>query len=229
MTAAFRERSSTAPKIRVVIADDHAVFRLGIKMLLEAERDIVVVGEADTGIAVQQVVVETQPDVVLMDISMPITDGVSATREILRVKPDTGVIILTMHQEEGHLFQALRAGARGYLLKTSNSSDVVAAVRAVYSGASLMDPIVTAKIIDEFSRLSHRAGMTEGIGALSETEVRLLRLVAAGLSNKEIADKMSYAERTIKNRLSVLFGKINVRDRTQAAVYAITHGVMPQE
>jgi DNA-binding NarL/FixJ family response regulator len=219
----------TEAVIRIVVADDHSLFRQGIKTILEAEGDMQVVGEASTGIDVQQTVAETMPDVVLMDISMPITDGVSATREILRVKPDTGVIILTMHEEEGHLFQALRAGARGYLLKTSKSTDVVAAVRAVHSGASLMDPVVTAKVLNEFSRLYDRAGVTEGLGSLNETELRLLRLVAGGLSNREIADKTSYAERTIKNRLSVLFGKINVRDRTQAAVYAITHGVLPEQ
>jgi DNA-binding NarL/FixJ family response regulator len=223
----------TAPNatatIKVVIADDHSLFRQGLRMILEAERDIKVVAEASTGLAVQKAVAETQPDVVLMDITMPVTDGVSATREILRVKPDTGIIILTMHHEDGHLFQALRAGARGYLLKTSKATDVVAAVRAVYAGGSLMDPSMTAKVIDEFSRLSDRAGVSEGIGTLSDTEMQLLRLVAAGLSNKEIAERLCYAERTIKNRLSVLFEKINVRDRTQAAVYAITHGVLPSE
>ncbi len=223
----------TAPNatatIKVVIADDHSLFRQGLRMILEAERDIKVVAEASTGLAVQKAVAETQPDVVLMDITMPVTDGVSATREILRVKPDTGIIILTMHHEDGHLFQALRAGARGYLLKTSKATYVVAAVRAVYAGGSLMDPSMTAKVIDEFSRLSDRAGVSEGIGTLSDTEMQLLRLVAAGLSNKEIAERLCYAERTIKNRLSVLFEKINVRDRTQAAVYAITHGVLPSE
>ncbi len=229
VTAARDEINPAGATIRVVIADDHAVFRFGIKTLLEAEPDIVVVGEADTGLAVQKVVAETRPNVVLMDLSMPIADGIAATREVLRLNPDTSIIVLTMHHEEGHLFQALRAGARGYLLKTGNASDVVKAVRAVFSGGSLMDPIVTAKVIDEFSILSARAGVTEGPGVLSETEVRLLRLVAAGFSNKEISDRTSYAVRTIKNRLSVLFAKLNVRDRTQAAVYAITHGVMPQE
>lgn len=219
----------SATAIKVVIADDHSLFRQGLRMLLEAERDIKVVAEAETGLAVQKAVAEFDPDVVLMDISMPVTDGVSATREILRQKPDAGVIILTMHEEDGHLFQALRAGARGYLLKTSKAADVVAAVRAVRSGASLMDPVLTSKVLDEFCRLSERAGVSEGIGALTETEMRLLRLVAAGLSNREIADKLCYAERTIKNRLSVLFEKIDVRDRTQAAVYAITHGLLPAE
>lgn len=215
--------------IRVVVADDHSLFRQGLCALLQGEEDILVVGEASTGVAAQKTVAETRPDVVLMDINMPVTDGVSATREILRAQPTVGVIILTMHPEESHLFQALRAGARGYLLKTSKASDVVAAVRAVHSGASLMDPVMTAKVIDEFSRLSEQASPREGIGSLTDIEVKLLRLLAAGLSNKEIAERLSYAERTIKNRLSVLFSKINVRDRTQAAVYAITHGVLPQE
>jgi DNA-binding NarL/FixJ family response regulator len=220
---------AAADTIKVVLADDHSLFREGIRKILEEQRDMKVVAEAATGLDVQKAVSDTAPDVVLMDISMPVADGVSATREILRARPDTGVIIITMHHEDGHLFQALRAGARGYLLKTSKAEDVVKAVRTVYEGGSFMDPTVQTKVLDEFSRLSEKAGVSEGIGALSETEMQLLRLVAAGLSNREIADRLAYAERTIKNRLSVLFEKISVRDRTQAAVYAITHGILPAE
>lgn len=219
----------SATTIRVVLADDHELFRQGLRALLEAERDIKVAAEASNGLDVQKVVAETDPDVVLMDLNMPVVDGISAAREMLRERPNLGIIILTMHSEEGHLFQSVRAGARGYLLKTSKSADVIAAVRAVHAGASLVDPTLTTKVLDEFRRLSDRAGVVEGLGALTETELQLLRLIAAGLSNKEIADKLCYAERTVKNRLSVLFEKIQVRDRTQAAIYAITHGLLPAE
>ena len=132
-----------------------------------------------------------------------------------------------MHHEEGHVFQALRAGARGYLLKTSRVSEVAGAVRAVASGLSLLDPSVTSSVVSEFKRMSSKQTPEDGLGQLTETEVKILQHVSAGMSNKEIANKLSLAESTVKNRLSVLFEKIGVLDRTQAAIYAITHGIAP--
>jgi DNA-binding NarL/FixJ family response regulator len=132
-----------------------------------------------------------------------------------------------MHHEEGHVFQALRAGARGYLLKTSRVSEVAGAVRAVASGLSLLDPTVTSSVVSEFKRMSNKQTPEDGLGQLSETEIKILQHVSAGMSNKEIANKLSLAESTVKNRLSVLFEKIGVLDRTQAAIYAITHGIAP--
>jgi DNA-binding NarL/FixJ family response regulator len=213
--------------IRVVLADDHQLFRQGLKALLELERGITVVGEASDGLEVQRVSVEQNANVVLMDINMPIVDGLSATRELLRANPEVGVIILSMYHEEGHVFQALRAGARGYLLKTSRLSEVVAAVRAVASGLSLLDPSVTSSVVSEFKRMSSKQTPEDGLGQLTETEVKILQHVSAGMSNKEVASQLSLAESTVKNRLSVLFEKIGVLDRTQAAIYAITHGIAP--
>ncbi len=186
-----------------------------------------VVGEASDGLEVQRVCEEQHADVVLMDINMPVVDGLSATRELLRANPELGVIILSMHHEEGHVFQALRAGARGYLVKTSRVADVASAVRAVASGQSLLDPSVTTSVVSEFKRLSSKQTPEDGLGQLTETEVKILQHVAAGMSNKEIAQKLSLAESTVKNRLSALFEKIGVQDRTQAAIYAITHGIAP--
>ena len=183
-------------------------------------------GQFDS-LEVQRVAVEQNANVVLMDINMPIVDGLSATRELLRANPDIGVIILSMHHEEGHVFQALRAGARGYLLKTSRVSEVAGAVRAVASGLSLLDPTVTSSVVSEFKRMSSKQTPEDGLGQLSETEIKILQHVSAGMSNKEIANKLSLAESTVKNRLSVLFEKIGVLDRTQAAIYAITHGIAP--
>lgn len=191
------------------------------------ERGIAVVGEASNGLEVQQMSQEREADVVLMDINMPIVDGLSATRELLRARPEVGVIMLSMHYEEGHVFQALRAGARGYLLKTSQAAEVASAVRAVAAGQSLLDPSVTTSVVSEFRRLSAKQSSDEGLGQLTETEVKILQHVAAGMSNKEIASKLSLAESTVKNRLSVLFQKIGVLDRTQAAIYAITQGIAP--
>jgi DNA-binding NarL/FixJ family response regulator len=213
--------------IRVVLADDHQLFRQGLRALLEMERDIKIVGEASDGLEVQRLSLEQEADVVLMDINMSIVDGLSATRELTRVRPHLAVIVLSMHHEEGHVFQALRAGARGYLLKTSRASEVAAAVRAVAAGQSLLDPSVTASVVAEFRRMSVSASPEDGLGQLTETEMKILQHVAAGMSNKEIASKLSLAESTVKNRLSVLFQKIGVLDRTQAAIYAITHGLAP--
>ncbi len=223
-----RETSrSTTNDIRVVLADDHQLFRQGLKALLDLERGITVVGEASDGLEVQRVSREQNANVVLMDINMPIVEGLSATRELLRANPEIGVIILSMHHEQGHVFQALKAGARGYLLKTSRVSEVAGAVRAVASGLSLLDPAVTTSVLSEFRRLIAKQTPEDGLGQLTETEIKILQHVSAGMSNKEIANKLSLAESTVKNRLSVLFEKIGVLDRTQAAIYAITHGIAP--
>jgi len=177
-----------ANDIRVVLADDHQLFRQGLKALLELERGISVVGEASDGLEVQRVSLEQNANVVLMDINMPIVDGLSATRELLRANATIGVIILSMHHEEGHVFQALRAGARGYLLKTSRVSEVAGAVRAVASGLSLLDPSVTSSVLSEFKRMSSKQTPEDGLGQLTETEVKILQHVSAGMSNKEIAN-----------------------------------------
>jgi DNA-binding NarL/FixJ family response regulator len=218
---------SSSSDIRVVLADDHLLFRQGLKALLDLERGMTVVGEASDGLEVQRVSLEQQPNVVLMDLNMPVVDGLSATRELLRANSRIGVIILSMHHEEGHVFQALRAGARGYLLKTSRASEVAAAVRAVASGQSLLDPAVTGSVVAEFRRMSTKQAPEDGLGQLTDTEIKILQHVAAGMSNKEIARRLSLAESTVKNRLSVLFEKIGVLDRTQAAIFAITHGIAP--
>ncbi|HLH25595.1 MAG TPA: response regulator transcription factor [Chloroflexota bacterium] len=213
--------------IRVVLADDHQLFRQGLRRLLESERDIQVVGEAEDGLEVQRVVQELSPDVVLMDLSMAITDGISATREIVRQWPEVKVVILSMHAEEGHLFQALQAGAAGYILKNTAADQVAAAVRAAMTGGAVVAPSLANKVLTEFRRMASKLGVEDNIGQLSEVELKMLQLLASGLSNKEIANRMCFAESTVKNRLSVLFQKIGVADRTQAAVYAITHGLAP--
>jgi NarL family two-component system response regulator LiaR len=217
---------SSASDIRVVLADDHQMFRQGLKALLELEPGIRIVGEASDGLEAQRVSLEQSATVVLMDINMPIADGLSATRELLRANSTIGVIILSMHYEEGHVFQALKAGARGYLLKSSQASEVALAVRAVASGLSLLDPNITSSVVAEFRRMITNETPGDGLGQLSETEVKILQCVSAGMSNKEIAGQMSLAESTVKNRMSQLFGKIGVLDRTQAAIYAITHGIV---
>ena len=215
--------------IRVLLADDHQLMRQGVRRLLEAEADIEVVGEAGDGLEVQKMARELLPDVILMDVSMSIVDGISATRQIVREHPDMRVVMLTMHSHDGHLFQALQAGAIGYQLKSAGADQVLAAIRAAASGGSVIAPSLAGKVLTEFRKMAAQLDVAGGLGQLSEVELQILQLVASGLSNKEIAQRLSFAESTVKNRLSVLFQKIDVADRTQAAIYAITNGIAPIE
>ena len=213
--------------IRVLLADDHQLMRQGVRRILEGESDIQVIGEASDGLEVQQMAHELNPDVILMDVSMGVVDGISATRQLLRQAPWMKIVMLTMHSHDGHLFQALQAGATGYILKTAGADQVLSAVRAAAAGGSVIAPSLAGKVLTEFRRMASKLDVEDGLGQLTETEMQILQLVASGRSNKEIATKMVLAESTVKNRLSVLFQKINVADRTQAAIYAITHGLAP--
>jgi DNA-binding NarL/FixJ family response regulator len=215
--------------IRVLLADDHQLMRQGMRRLLEAETDFEVVGEASNGLEVQQMARDLQPAVILMDVSMTLVDGISATRQIVREQPWMRVVMLTMHSHDGHLFQALQAGATGYVLKTGGAEEVLGAIRAAAKGETVIAPSLAGKVVNEFKRMAAKLDVEDGLGQLSEIEVQVLQLVASGLSNKEIAARMSFAESTVKNRLSVLFQKIGVADRTQAAIYAITNGIAPIE
>ncbi|HLT18242.1 MAG TPA: response regulator transcription factor [Thermomicrobiales bacterium] len=211
--------------VSVLLVDDHVLFRQALRHLLETEQDIRVVGEASDGSQVEQLVEEERPDVVVMDISMPAIDGIVAT-QILREKyPSLGIIVLTMFAEDSQVIRAIRAGADGYLLKNIESGKVVDAIRAVARGESVVDPELATKVLNEFRRLSDVDGYNN-IAGLTEREISLLQLVANGLSNKEIASELGLAESTVKNRLSILFQKLDVKDRTQAAIYAMTHGLV---
>ncbi len=211
--------------VSVLLVDDHVLFRQALRHLLETEQDIRVVGEASDGSQVEQMVEDERPDVVVMDISMPAIDGIVAT-QILRDKyPNLGIIVLTMFAEDSQVIRAIRAGADGYLLKNIESSKVVDAIRAVARGESVVDPELATKVLNEFRRLSDVDGHTN-IAGLTEREIQMLQLVANGLSNKEIASELGLAESTVKNRLSILFQKLDVKDRTQAAIYAMTHGLV---
>ena len=207
------------------MADDHAVFREGLRLLLDRQKDMVVVGEASDGAEAVKKAAEVAPDIVLMDINMPVMDGVEASRLITAQDQRVGIIILTMYRENEYVFEAIKAGARGYVVKDARSTEVLKAIRAVYRGEALIDPAMATKLLEEFRRLAEeRSG--KGFVVLTRREAEILRLVAQGASNKEIAAGLFVSEQTIKKNLSHVFQKLNVNNRTEAAAYAIREGLI---
>ena len=214
-------------KIRVLLADDQRLMRDGLRTLLELEDDLEVVGEAENGRAAVNLAGELHPDVVLMDVRMPEMDGVEATRQLAARQPECRVIILTTFDDESIIFEGLRAGALGYLLKDVSGEELAAAIREVHRGGALIQPSVARKVLAEFSRLPAALSTSPVLpgDGLSERETEILKLVARGLSNKEIALRLSLTEGTVKNYVSAILQKLGVQDRTQAALKARELGI----
>ncbi|QDY78049.1 response regulator [Streptomyces qinzhouensis] len=212
----------TAPTIRVLICDDQMMIREGFSVLLNAMPDIEVVGEAVNGREAVTKVAELAPDIVLMDIRMPELNGIDATREIVTSSADTKVLVLTTFDLDEYVYQALRAGASGFLLKDASARQLADGVRVVAAGEALLAPTVTRRLITEFSRLTQapKSGAVAQVGDLTERETEVLVLIAQGLSNAEIAEHLVVAESTIKTHVSRVLVKLGLRDRTQAAVFA---------
>ncbi|MCL7381213.1 MULTISPECIES: response regulator transcription factor [unclassified Streptomyces] len=208
--------------IRVLIVDDQVMVREGFSVLLNAMPDIEVIGEAVNGREAVSQVAALHPDVVLMDIRMPELNGIEATREIVAADADAKVLVLTTFDLDEYVYQALRAGASGFLLKDASARQLADGVRVVASGEALLAPTVTRRLITEFSKLSEtpRAPAMARIGDLTERETEVLVLIAQGLSNAEIAEHLVVAESTIKTHVSRILVKLGLRDRTQAAVFA---------
>ncbi len=209
--------------IRVLLVDDQALFCEGLRTLLDLQPDIEVVGEARNGREAIECVARAAPDVVLMDLQMPVLDGVAATRDIRAHHPNTQVIVLTTFDDDEYVFEALRAGAVGYLLKDVASDRLAEAIRSAARGESFLQPSVAAKVVAEYTRLADaphaRARVNQAlVEPLSDRELEILRLVATGASNKEIAAALVIAEGTVKNHVTNILGKLGVRDRTQAAL-----------
>ncbi|WP_298817920.1 response regulator [Chloroflexus sp.] len=214
--------------IRILLVDDQTLVRQGIQTLLDLEPDLTVVGAAANGQQALELIEQTQPDVVLMDVRMPVMDGVAATREISRRWPQIGVIILTTFDDDEYVIDGLKAGARGYMLKDADSSEIVAAVHAVARGEALIQPSITRKVLAEFARLAdaQRSTPTPLVEPLTDREMEVLRGIAAGQSNREIADQLCISEGTVKNHVSNLLAKLAVRDRTQAIIRARDLGLI---
>ncbi len=217
--------------IRVLLVDDQPLLRTGFRMILEAESDLVVVGEAGDGVEAVDAVGALSPDVVLMDIRMPRMDGVEATRRVVGPQPRHStprVLVLTTFDLDEYVIEALRAGASGFLLKDAPADDLIAAIRVVGAGDAIVAPSVTRRLLDRFaSRLPSPDEPTPArVGTLTEREVEVLRLVARGLSNAEIAAKLYVSETTVKTHVGHVLTKLGLRDRVQAAVFAYESGLV---
>lgn len=212
-------------KIRVLIADDHAFVREGTRRILEQEPDMEVVGEAGDGEEAARLACELKPDVAIVDIAMPVLDGIEATKRIKSSCPEVAVLVLTAYDDDQFVFSLLEAGAAGYLLKNVRGSEIVNAVRAVYNGDSVLHPSVTKKVLKRLvGLLGTRGKQQKPAEPLTEREMEVLGLVAKGLSNKEIAEELCLSIRTVQGHLANIFNKLHVSTRTEAAVYALREG-----
>lgn len=209
--------------MKVLIADDHPVVREGLSAMLSRQPDIEVVGEAENGRECVEKTRKLRPDIVLMDLRMPEMDGVEAMRQIAATNPEVRFIVLTTYDNDEYIFKGIEAGARAYLLKDSPREELFKAIRAVHRGESLIQPAVAGKVLDRFAELSRQVQAPE---ALSDREVEVVKLMAEGTSNKEIAVSLHISESTVKTHIQTIFQKLGVSDRTGAVTQAIRKGII---
>ncbi|WP_040952390.1 response regulator [Gorillibacterium massiliense] len=231
--------------VRLVLADDHQLFREGVKRIINMESDLEVVGECGDGIQIIELCNELNPEIVLMDINMPVENGVVATEKLKEIFPHIKVIILSIHDDESYVFETLRKGASGYLLKDMEAEALINAIRAVVSGHAYIHPKVTGKLINQLRRMTYLDERGTSVGSdeqivkdagvryhpspdspLTKREAEVLRLMAEGKSNKSIGDHLFISEKTVKNHVSSILQKMEVEDRTQAVIIAIKTGLV---
>ncbi|HET6261536.1 MAG TPA: response regulator transcription factor [Chloroflexia bacterium] len=217
-----REGPGEGEKISLVIVDDHAIVRQGLRTYLELQPDIEVVGEASDGREALEVVRDTLPDIVLMDLVMPNVDGVEATRTITLLSPSSRVIVLTSFSEDEKVFASIKAGAQGYLMKDVLPQELVRAIRTVHRGEAQLDPEIARKLMQEFTNPQPATPKHD----LTERELEVLRLIAQGKSNKDISEDLVLSEKTVKTHVSNILQKLHLTDRTQAAVYALRQKIV---
>jgi DNA-binding NarL/FixJ family response regulator len=213
----------TGDPIRVLVVDDHALFRRGLEMVLEQEPDIDVVGEAEDGSDAVSKATETTPDIVLMDVRMPKRGGIDACTAIKAAVPSSKIIMLTISDEEADLYDAIKAGAMGYLLKEISIEEVASAIRAVHGGQSLISPSMASKLLTEFASMIKRGDERQQVPAprLTDREMEVLRLVAKGMNNRDIAKQLFISENTVKNHIRNILEKLQLHSRMEAVVYAV--------
>ena len=209
--------------IRILIADDHELFRRGLRMVLEDEDDIVVIDEAGDGQAAVELAREHAPDVVVMDVRMPVLSGIEATKRIKEEEPGTRILVLTISDEEDDLYEAIKAGANGYLLKEISIDEIGSAVRSVHGGQSLISPSMASKLLDEFAAMIKKEEEKEQVPAprLTPREMEVLQHVAQGMNNREIAKSLFISENTVKNHVRNILEKLHLHSRMEAVVYAV--------
>jgi two-component system, NarL family, response regulator LiaR len=208
--------------IKVVFVDDHEMVRIGVSSYLSAQPDIEVIGEADNGKAGVDMALELRPDIILMDLVMKEMDGIEATKQIIEQWPEAKIIIVTSFLDDEKVYPALEAGATSYMLKTSKASEIANAVRVTYSGQPVLEPEVTGKMMMKM-RQKHTVELHE---ELTEREMEVLKLIAEGKTNQEIADELFIALKTVKTHVSNILSKLQVQDRTQAVIYAFRHSLV---
>ncbi len=232
------DRETSREVTRVVLADDHPLFREGVASLLGRSEDAVLVAEAATGEEAVRLADELLPDIVLMDIKMPGMGGTEATRRIVGRNPHIGVIVLTMFEDEESVFAALKAGARGYVLKDADRGMLLEAIRAVARGEALLGPSVARRVLEQFAQVSQPApesprsapsGGPESFEELTPRELEVLRLITQGLRNREIATRLVISEKTVGNHISNIFAKLQVHDRSQAILRALHGGLLQRD
>ena len=222
--------SSQSRKIGILLVDDHAVVRQGLRMFIEMQTDMVVLGEGTNGIEAVKQAALLKPDVILLDLLMPEMDGIEATRKILENNPDSRVLILTSFGEDEKVFPAIRAGAQGYLLKDIQPRDLVQAIRETYQGKAQLHPDIARRLMKVVSnevqlQQPKSVAIPKELQELTEREREILGLIAQGLTNREIAEKIVISEKTVKTHVSNLLDKLDLEDRTRAAIWALKHGL----
>lgn len=212
--------------LRILLADDHTIMRNGLRLLLERQSDFVVVAEAENGREAVELAVRESPDIVIMDIGMPVLNGIEAAKRISDVQPKTAVVVLSMHSDESYILRALKSGARGYLLKDSAEADLIGAVRAVAAGKAFFSPAVSKVLADDYIRQIQQKGVEDSYELLTTRERELLQLVAEGRSTKEIASQLNLSPHTVDTHRGNIMHKLNVHSVPELILYAVRRGII---
>ena len=218
------EMASSA-KIKVLIAEDHPIMRQGLSVVLDAYEGVTLVGEAEDGEQAVRLAQELKPDVIIMDLQMPVKDGLTAIQEITELQPDIRILVLTSYPEDDKVFQAVKAGAMGYFLKETRSEQLIEAIRMVHQGTAVLQPEIARKLMAEIRQPTNGTPTKD---ALTQREMEILKYLARGYSNQEIAEKLVISTRTVATHVGNILGKLHLANRTQAALYALEQGISPE-